>query len=45
MIIQMILMQDVEEIQELSCFEPGVSYSPGNWIDYDIVLTAYDCQV
>lgn len=37
--------KDVEEIQELSCFEPGVSYSPGDWIDYDIVLSAYDCQV
>jgi len=36
---------DQENLLELSCFEPGVSYSPGNWIDYDIVSSPYDCQI
>ena len=34
-----------EALLEASCFTTGVSYSPGKWIDFEIVSTAYDCQV
>ena len=37
--------EDEERLLELPCFEPGFSYSPGDWIDFDITATPYDCQV
>ena len=26
------------------CFEVGIGYNPGDWIDYDITASALDCQ-
>jgi hypothetical protein len=34
---------DVRALQA-TCFRTGISYSPGNWIDYEVVPSPLDCQ-
>jgi hypothetical protein len=34
---------EVRALQD-TCFRKGVSYSPGNWIDYEVVPSPLDCQ-
>ena len=35
--------EDIENAGE-DCFEIGIGYNPGDWIDYDITASAFDCQ-
>ena len=30
--------------EQSNCFDVGYGYNPGDWIDFDIVASALDCQ-
>ena len=38
------LSPEEEQAVQASCFRKGVSYSPGSWIDYEVVPSPLDCQ-
>ena len=36
---------DQEQVNELTCFTEGTAYSAGEWLDFDVVSSAYECQI